>query len=86
MNKHEYYNQNGVNVSNAELSIEEERFPLKYISSCRVVEARAIPRLGLVFIFIGILILINEGLFFSFGGIILISGILCDSIWIRPTV
>lgn len=69
MNNFKYYNRNGVRVSAFELIIHEKSYPLESIVAYRSADSNTLPRLGILFMLIGALLIIDEGDLFIFGGI-----------------
>jgi hypothetical protein len=76
MNNFKYYNRNGVRVSAFELIIHENSYPLESIVAYKSVDSNTLPRLGILFMLIGALLIIDEGDLFIIGGILFFIGLL----------
>jgi hypothetical protein len=76
MKQSELFNHNGVEVSQTHLVVHGKSFLMDEISSFRVAESNTLSSLGVLFMFIGLLLLIEEDSLFVFGGVFLIVGLL----------
>jgi hypothetical protein len=76
MNNFKHYKGHGIKLSSFELIIDNERYPLEQIVSFELIETNKLPTLGILFILIGALLLLDEGDQFVMGGILFFSGLL----------
>jgi uncharacterized membrane protein len=70
------FSHNGVQVSESDLVIHGKKYRMDEIESFRLAESNTLSSLGILFMFIGLLLLIEEDSFFVFGGLLLIGGVL----------
>lgn len=70
------FNHNGVQVNETDLIIHGKPYKLNDISSFRIDESKTLSSLGVLVMFVGLLLLVEEGSFFVLGGVLMFGGVL----------
>lgn len=76
MKQSKHFNHNGVQISRAGLVIHGKVYPMENIKSFRLAESNTQSSIGVLFMLIGLLLLVEEGEFFVFGGFLMFAGVL----------
>lgn len=71
-----HFNHNGVQVSKSALVIHGKTYPMQDIKSFRVAESNTLSSLGVLFMLLGLLLLVEEEALFVVGGFLLLAGVL----------
>jgi hypothetical protein len=71
-----HFNHNGVQVSKSGLVVHGKTYPMQDIKSFRIAESNTLSSVGVLFMLLGLLLLVEEEALFVLGGFLLVAGVL----------